>query len=149
MEYKENICKEFTPEVTKYMPFTPRGDITMTEDFIRRTEQELQDEISLQWCIFLINNNEFLGCCELHHINTKTIEIGLWLKKSAQGKGYGIETVETLIDRAHKQFGFDYLFYPVDKENLASKRIAEKPGFTATKSYLMRKSETENLDIIE
>ena len=150
MEYKENICREFTPEVTKYMPFTPNGDITLTEDFIRNSGQELQDKTSLQLCIFLKNNdNEFLGCCGLHHINTKAIEIGLWLKKSVHGKGYGIEAVGALIDWANKQFDFDYLFYPVDKENSASKRIPEKLGFTATKSYIKRKSETQNLDIIE
>lgn len=124
MEYKENICQEFTPEVTKYMPFSLRGDITMTEDFIRRSEQELQNEISLQLCVLLKNNdNEFLGCCGLHHINTKSIEIGLWLKKSAHGKGYGIETVEALIDWANKKLDFDYLFYPVGKENSASKEF--------------------------
>jgi ribosomal-protein-alanine N-acetyltransferase len=115
MEYKESIYQEFTPEITKYMPFTPRGDITMTEDFIKRSNQELQDETSLQLCILLNNNdNEFLGCCGLHHINTKANEIGLWLKKSVHGKGYGLETVEVLIDWANKHFDFDYLFYPVD-----------------------------------
>jgi len=136
MEYKEKICQEFTPEVTKYMPFTPKGDITITEDFIRNSKQELQEETSLQLCILLKNNdNEFLGCCGLHHINTKAIEIGLWLKKSVHGKGYGIETVEALIDWANKQFDFDYLFYPVDKDNSASKRIPEKLGFPHWRRY--------------
>jgi ribosomal-protein-alanine N-acetyltransferase len=150
MEYKEPICREFTTEVTKYMPFTPSGDITVTEDFIRNSRQELLDQTNLELCILLKNNDhEFIGCCGLHCINTRAIEIGLWLKKSVHGKGYGIETVEALIDWANKQLDFDYLFYPVDTENSASKRIPEKLGFTATKSYLKRKSEAENLDIIE
>lgn len=149
IDYQEHICREFTPEITKYMPFTPNGNITVTEDFIRNSKQELQDGTDLTLCILLKNNNEFLGCCGLHHINTRAIEIGLWLKKSIHGKGYGIETVEALIDWANKQLDFDYLFYPVDKENSASKRIPERLGFTATKSYLKRKSEAENLDIIE
>ncbi|MEP6950845.1 MAG: GNAT family N-acetyltransferase [Ginsengibacter sp.] len=150
MEYKKNICREFTTEVTKYMPFMPTGDITMTEEFIRNSSEELQDETSLQLCILLKNNdNEFLGCCGLHHIDTRAIEIGLWLKKSVHGKGYGLETVEALTDWANKHFDFDYLFYPVDKENQASRSIPEKLGFTAIKSYTKRKSETENLNIIE
>jgi [ribosomal protein S5]-alanine N-acetyltransferase len=150
MEYKENICREFTTGVTKYMPFTPTGDITLTEDFIRNSILELQHNASLQLCIFLRNNDEFIGCCGgLHHINTRAIEIGLWLKKSVHGKGYGTETVEALSGWADKQFDFDYLLYPVDKENLASKRIPEKLGFTAARSYIKRKSDTENLDIIE
>src|SRR5664279_3490050 len=93
MEYKEIICNEFTPEITKYMPFMPDGDITVTEEFIRNSRQELQDGTSLQLCILSKNNDyEFLGCCGLHHIDTRAIEIGLWLKKSVHGKGYGIET---------------------------------------------------------
>ena len=150
MEYRENICREFTPGITKYMPFTPDGDITLTEDFIRLSMQELQDETNLQLCILLKKNeNEFLGCCGLHHINKRAIEIGLWLKKSVHGRGYGTETVEALIGWGNEQFDFDYLFYPVDKENIASRKIPEKLGFTAAKSYLKRKSATENLDIIE
>jgi [ribosomal protein S5]-alanine N-acetyltransferase len=150
MDYKEIICHEFTPEVTKYMPFVPDGDITITEEFISNSRQELQDNTSLQLCILLKSNNyEFLGCCGLHHINTRAIEIGLWLKKAVQGQGYGTEAVEALIDWANRQFDFDYVFYPVDRENLASKSIPEKLGFTAMKSYLKRKSETENLNIIE
>ena len=142
MEYKENICQEFTPEVTKYMPFSPRGDITMTEDFIRRSEQELQNEISLQLCVLLKNNdNEFLGCCGLHHINTKSIEIGLWLKKSAHGKGYGIETVEALIDWANKKLDFDYLFYPVGKENSASKKFGKAWIYCSKKLYKKKKQD--------
>ena len=150
MQHKEIICHEFTPGITKYMPFMPDGDITVTEEFIRNSRQELRDGTSLQLCIFLKDNDdEFLGCCGLHHIDTAAIEIGLWLKKSVHGKGYGIETVEALIDWSNERFDFDYLFYPVDKENLASKSIPEKLGFTATKSYLKKKSGTENLDIIE
>lgn len=150
MEYKEQICREFTLEVTKYMPFTPDGNITATEEFIRNSNQELQDGTSLQLCIFLKeNDDEFLGCCGLHHLNTRAIEIGLWLKKSMYGRGYGQETVEALINWANKQFDFDYVFYPVDKENSASKNIPEKLGFTAIKNYIKSKSKTENLHIIE
>ena len=73
MKYKAQICREFTTEVTRYMPFTPNGEITMTEEFIRNSMQELERKTSVQLCILRRNNeNEFLGCCGLHNINTRS-----------------------------------------------------------------------------
>ncbi len=150
MEYKAEICREFTAEVTRYMPFTPNGEITMTEEFIRNSMEELERKASVQLCILLRNNgNEFLGCCGMHNINTKAIEIGLWIKKSAHGKGYGKETVRALTDWAKTHLDFEHLLYPVDKENVASRRIPEGLGFTITGNYVKRKSDTEQLNIIE
>ena len=77
------------------------------------------------------------------------VEIGLWLKKSVHGIGYGTETVKTLIEFAEAHLDFEYLFYPVDKDNCASRKIPEKLGFIPTRSYEKKKSETENLHIIE
>jgi ribosomal-protein-alanine N-acetyltransferase len=108
IKYKEEIFREFTPAVTKYMPFIPNGHITVTEDFIRKSAEDLHTGTSLQLCILLKNSDEeFLGCCGLHHLHTKDIEIGLWLKIAAQGKGYGIETVQALINWVTEKFDFD------------------------------------------
>jgi ribosomal-protein-alanine N-acetyltransferase len=77
------------------------------------------------------------------------VEIGLWLKKSAHGNGYGTETVKTLIEFAEAHLDFEYLLYPVDKDNWISKKIPEKLGFIPTRTYEKKKSGTENLHIIE
>jgi [ribosomal protein S5]-alanine N-acetyltransferase len=42
-EYKFDICREFTTEVTEYMPFTPNGDIKVTENFIEQSNEELSE----------------------------------------------------------------------------------------------------------
>jgi ribosomal-protein-alanine N-acetyltransferase len=148
-EFKFDICNEFTPEVTKFMPFTPTGDMKVTEDFIARSNQELISGKGIQFCIIEKESNEFLGCCGLHHTDTKAVEIGLWLKKSVHGIGYGTEIVRELVGLAEKNLDIDYLFYPVDKDNCASRKIPEKLGFIPTRSYEKKKSETENLHIIE
>jgi ribosomal-protein-alanine N-acetyltransferase len=148
-KYKFEICNEFTAEITKYMPFTPAGDIKATEDFIARSNDELISGKSVQFCIVERKTNEFLGCCGLHHTDTKAVELGLWLKKSVHGNGYGTEVVKALIALAEKSLDPDYLFYPVDKNNEASRKIPEKLGFIPFKVYEKRKNETVNLNVIE
>lgn len=148
-EFKLDICREFTAEVTKYMPFTPNGDLQETEDFIYRCNQELIDHKSIQFSIIKKESNEFLGVCGLHNIDSKAVEIGLWLKVSVHGLGYGTEVVKALINFAEINFDIEYLFYPVAKENKASRNIPEKLNFFQATTYLKMKNDTENLDIIE
>jgi [ribosomal protein S5]-alanine N-acetyltransferase len=94
-------------------------------------------------------SGEFLGVCGLHHTDTAAIEIGLWLKIGEHGKGYGTEAVKALIKFAEEHFKPDFLYYPVDKLNTASRNIPEKLGFTIVKEYLRIKSSTENLNLVE
>ncbi len=148
-EFKFDIWREFTAEVTKYMPFTPNGDIKVTEDFIYRSNQELIENRSIHLCIIKKESNEFLGVCGLHNIDTKAVEIGLWLKVNAHGIGYGTEVVRALINFAEKNLDIEYLYYPVDKDNIASRNIPEKLDFIQATTYLKMKNDNENLDIIE
>ena len=148
-EFKFDICSEFTSEITKYMPFIPNGKIKETEDFIARSDQELINGKAIHFCIIKRETKEFLGCCGLHHMDTRTVEIGLWLKKSVQGNGYGTETVKALVELAENNLDIDYSLYPVDKDNWASRKIPEKLGFIPAKTYDTKKSETEVLHIIE
>src|SRR5664279_3018230 len=128
-EFKLDIFNEFTLEITRYMPFTPTNDIKETEDFIAHAAGELISGKAIHFCILKTGTNEFLGCCALDHIDSGAVEIGLWLKKDVHGNGYGTDTVKALIDFAEEKFDFDYLFYPVDEYNYASRKIPEKLGF--------------------
>lgn len=148
-DFKFDICREFTLEVTRFMPFLPTGNIKETEDFIARSNQELLVGKAIHFCILKNETKEFLGCCGLHHIDTKNVEIGLWLKKRVHGNGYGTETVKALVELAENKFDIEYLSYPVDKDNWASRKIPEKLGFIPSKNYDTKKSDTENLHIIE
>jgi len=52
-------------------------------------------------------------------------ELGLWIKESAHGQGFGREVVAALAEWAHKTLGKESFFYPVAVQNTASRRIAE------------------------
>ncbi|MEH1915888.1 GNAT family N-acetyltransferase [Nostoc sp.] len=68
---------------------------------------------------------EFLGICEVGGIDTQTPELGIWLKKSAHGHGFGREAINALKDWVDKNLQYNYLSYPVDKRNIPSRKIAE------------------------
>lgn len=99
--------------------------------------------------VALDSNNQFIGCCGIHNITAESAELGLWLKKSVQGIGLGTEIIINLIEFLENNFVFKYILYPVDEENIASKKIPEKLGFVPYKKYLKNKNTSSFLHIIE
>lgn len=124
-KYTKDIFKTFTTEVTTYMYPKAAEDITETEVFVNRSVEQRNAGSDLVMAILDKNSEEFIGCVGLHGINTRVPEIGIWTKKSSHGNGYGLEAVSAAIEFARNNFDFDYLLYPVDKRNKASRRIPE------------------------
>ena len=62
------------------------------------------------------------------NLTTRTPEIGLWLKESARGKGYGKEMIAELIKWLEERKDFDYIIYVAHAENIATRKIAERLG---------------------
>jgi RimJ/RimL family protein N-acetyltransferase/GNAT superfamily N-acetyltransferase len=128
LEYKENIFKEFTPEIVLYMTPKPAETIQDTIDFINSSIKKNYEGKNFQIVIVDKDTNEFLGCGSLNHIDTKTPELGIWIKKSAHGHGYGMETMQALKGWADNNLDYQYIIYPVAEENIASRRIPESMG---------------------
>ncbi len=128
MDYKNEIFKEFTKEITTYMFPAPAKDISETEAFIGDSLKELAEGSNLQLVILNKDSKEFFGCCGLHHIDTKTPEFGVWLKKSAHGKFYGKEAMAAIKKWADENLKYDYLLYPVADKNIPSRMIPESMG---------------------
>jgi len=127
--YAEVIYREFTDEITRYMiPTTPKS-IQETDSFIENsiTNMEHGNEIIL---IILDNvTREFLGVCGLHgRSNPKEPMLGIWLKKNAHGNHYGQEAIKYFADWVRNNIEFCHMVYPCDKDNIASRKIAEHLG---------------------
>jgi len=149
--YAEEIFKEFTPEITKYMfPATPK-DIEETKEFISQAEVSLENGEEFQAVILNKETEEYLGNCGIHSVQTDTPTLGIWLKKSAHGHGYGygFEAVEAMKKWVDINLDYDYLIYPVDKANIASKRIPEKLGGVAVSEYKKISGDGRALNIVE
>jgi RimJ/RimL family protein N-acetyltransferase len=85
----------------------------------------------------------------LHHIDTRTPELGIWVKKAAHGHGYGREAITGLTGWAMQNLDFDYLVYPVDRRNLPSRRIPEALGGVIEAEYTMTNASGNLLEILE
>ena len=57
--------------------------------------------------------------------DTESPELGLWIKESAHGQGFGREVVAAVAEWAYKTLGKKSFVYPVAVKNTASRRIAE------------------------
>ena len=135
LEYKDDIFREFSPEITIYMGPKPADSIQETIDFIDSSIKENSEGKTLQTVIVDKNTNEFLGCGGLHHIDSKTPELGIWIKKSAHSHGYGIEAMQALKNWADKNMEYEYIIYPVVDKNIASRRIPESMGGKIEREY--------------
>jgi RimJ/RimL family protein N-acetyltransferase len=61
----------------------------------------------------------------LEDADSDSPELGLWLKESAHGQGFGREVVASLLEWGHVSLGKRTFTYPVAVLNIASRRIAE------------------------
>lgn len=146
--YVDDINTCFTAEVTRYMPFSPEGDRNDILSFVEESKRSLSNNTDLVM-VALDSENNFMGCCGIHHITEESVELGLWLKKTAQGIGLGTEIIKSLIEFLENNFIFKYILYPVDQENIASRKIPEKLGFSPYKKYQKNKDASSFLNIIE
>lgn len=135
LTYKDDIFKEFTEEITTHMFPKPADKIEETIDFIETSSKENKEGSNFQIVILDKKSKEFLGCGGIHHIDQKTPELGIWIKKSAHGQGYGKEAVIGLKEWADANLDYEYILYPVDARNLASRRIPEFLGGKIAREY--------------
>lgn len=135
MEHRDDIFSEFTNEVAVYMYPQPAKDISEIENFIKESMAGNKEGSNFQMVVLKKDIKEFLGCAGIHKIDTKKPELGIWIKKSAQGKKYGLEAVTALKNWADENLDYDYLLYPVVKTNMASRKIPETLGGVVTREF--------------
>lgn len=148
-QYKADILAEFTPEITRYMPYTPNGEEQEIQEFLDKAKLGLINRTDIVLAVIDKESKEFIGCCGIHDITEHSIELGLWLKAGTHGQGLGTEVVESLINFIEQNFKYGHLIYPVDKENIASRKIPEKLGFSIFREYQTIKDEDTFLNIAE
>lgn len=135
MEYKLDIFREFTKEVTTYLYAESDTKIQYTEIFIHQSLLNMQKGEELIIVILNKDSQEFLGCSGIHKIQTQYPQMGIWLKKSAHKQGYATETIAALKLWADENLDYKYLKYPVDKANTPSRSVIEKIGGRIATEY--------------
>ena len=113
-----------TPPIARFMPWEPPS----WSEYVTRCEKRAQDADPnrLSFVIRRLDNNECLGMASFEGADSDSPELGLWLKESAHGQGFGREVVAALVAWGHANLGKTSFIYPVAVQNTASRRIAEK-----------------------
>lgn len=145
----EAIFHFFTPKVTTYMYPAPARTIQDTLDFIHTAIKLREEDKEIVWVARLQVDETFVGCMGLHHINTRTPELGVWIQEGFFGKKLGIEGMSEVIRFAREKVPHDYLIYPVDRRNYPSRNIPESFGGVLRKTYQTTGRSGNLLDIIE
>lgn len=149
LKYAEDLCKEFDSEITEYLwPSAPK---TQEEISKHITEQQSKMQAGKEIALVIVNkaNQDFLGYAGLHQANSKTPELGIWLKKTAHGFHYGFEAMNLLKTWAETNLNYDYLKYPVVRQNIPSRKIAEKMGGIIEDEYIKTSEAGKLLDEVE
>ena len=127
--FEQNIFEEFTSDITTYMIPKPADSIEETRAFIEASLEGFARADNLVFVILDKQTDEFLGCCGLHGRSGVTNpEFGIWLKRSAHGRGLGREAIRILAEWAQERMRLESFVYPVDKRNLPSRKIPESLG---------------------
>lgn len=148
-DYIDSIFREFTPDVATYMYPRPAEKRIETEAFVEVAQEENEEGTSLTMVITERETGEFLGCVGLHNITDSRPEFGIWVKQTAHMHGYGREAVRTLKRWADRHLDYEYLIYPVDSRNIASRKIPESLGASIISQYDDRGGMGQDLTLIK
>lgn len=126
--YLEQYFKEFTDEIVKYQYPDSFCDMNKADEVMSKFVTDMEQGKMLE-LVILTHDGEFLGSMEAFDITGKTPELGIWLKNSAQGKGYGHEALKCLVDYLNSTDKYEYYLYGVDQRNEPSVHLVEKFHF--------------------
>lgn len=128
-EDAEGMFKEFTREITRYLIHQPTGRIEDNLAFIQGSNAGRSAGRDLVVLIADKNSGEFLGCGGIHS-QARSMEphLGIWIKKSAHGKGYGREAIAGVVQWAFGTFEIEAIRYDFDRANTASQKVVESLG---------------------
>ena len=147
--YAGAVFREFTAQITEFMFPKPAEEIEETLAFIRGARERMARGEDLDMAILLKSTAEFLGHGGLHHIGGDTPELGIWIKQGAHGQAYGREAVTALTRWGFENLQVRYLVYPVDRRNIASRKIPESLGGVVEAEYEHTNLSGRVLDIVE
>jgi ribosomal-protein-alanine N-acetyltransferase len=144
------IFNEFTDRVTTYMFPRPARSIDETAKFIADSIEGQLNGTNYQVTMVLRDDPKcFVGCSGIHHPDSRTPELGLWVAERHQGKGFGTEAISALCRWAAQEIDCDYLQYQVDQANIASRKIPEGLGGDVEDEYDLITPDGRTLNILE
>ena len=127
---------ESLPELRRFLASLPWVAEEQTresaEAFCRNAESNFLARRDLPFLMIAKASGRLIGACGLHRTawDVPKTEVGYWVRSSESGKGYVTEAVDRLVAFAFEALAAERIEIVTDAENLASRRVAERCGFT-------------------
>jgi RimJ/RimL family protein N-acetyltransferase len=119
---------EANARIAKFMSWNPPAYETEYRTIWQKSLADMKAGSQLSLVIRLTGTSEFIGLTGLEPADSDLLETGVWIKESAQGRGYGREAVAAVIEWASAVFHPSGFLWPVVDENMPSRRLAEALG---------------------
>lgn len=125
LKYLKDYCEGFDADVTKYQypdPFATEADAQeMLQSFIT-----LMNQREMLFLSVFTKDNQFIGSVEVHGLQEKQPELGIWIKREFQKNGYAYEALNNVIKMVNDDFQKEWHVYEADIRNKGSMKLVEK-----------------------
>ena len=128
MSRLEEYISAFDGEITKYQYPDPFA----SAEAARETLQgfiDLMEQNEMLFLSILTPDGEFVGGVEVHGIQEEYPELGTWIKKGEQQKGYAYEALAGVLNFTDDAYFKDWYVYEADVRNMGSMKLVEKFEF--------------------
>lgn len=127
-EYLDQYYEEFSEDITRYQypdSFKSREE---AERFFNWFVKLNEERTSIIFILLNKDDESFVGSIEAHGLDTDTPELGVWIAKEQQNKGYAYEAMKSFIEHLKGNYTIECFIFEVDCRNSASRKLAEKLG---------------------
>jgi [ribosomal protein S5]-alanine N-acetyltransferase len=118
------------PEVMRHFPSGPRSRDETLRDLERCMALQVEHGFSL-WAAVDRSDDCLIGRCGLLPQSLQgreEVEIAYLIARPHWGRGLATEAARAIRDHGFRRLGLDRLVSIIDRDNLASRRVAEKAG---------------------
>lgn len=91
--------------------------------------QAAQDTTNNLHLAIVDDNDTYMGTVSLKHITEKNAELGITVRKTAMGKGYAIQAMQSIIEQGFTRYGLQ-VYWCVAPENERAVRFYDKNKYS-------------------
>lgn len=128
------------PEVTKYLTWSPHGDVSVTEKILGLWLAEYEKPDTYRYAIESRETGELMGCIDVVGYPNGDPAIGYCLGRRFWNRGYMTEACRALIDELHAD-GYGTIVIEAADANKGSNAVIRKCGFELAETRERKLSE--------
>ena len=125
MKYLEEYYSEFDEEITRYQYPEPFESISAAEEVLQGFI-DCMEQNEMLFLSILTPDGGFVGGAEVHGLQEEYPELGIWIKKQSQQKGYAYEALTSVLKFSDDNYHKDWYVYEADIRNIGSMKLVEK-----------------------